>query len=137
MSMRPVNQWLVPSMVTKAARTTDTQTTMTSNMLRLIVKSTLEAQPTRTMKGYTKMAIWMLDPTPTAMARSILFLAATSTAVMCSHALPAMGRMIIPMKDRLRPDYLLTSSMESERNSEQKATTTVVIVIMARAPIRE
>ena len=35
--------------------------------------------------------------------RTILSLAATNTAVMCSHALPAIGRTIRPRKDWLMP----------------------------------
>lgn len=52
----------------------------------------------------------------TPMARSILSLAATKTAVMCSQALPAMGSTIRPRKLWLMPDFLLTSSMEPVRN---------------------
>ena len=50
------------------------------------------------------------------MDRSILFFAATTTAVMCSHALPAMGMMMIPMKVRLRCVVLLTSSIAPVKN---------------------
>ena len=60
------------------------------------------------------------EPRATPMARSILFLAATKTAVMCSHALPAMGSTIRPKNARLMPVPSLTSSMEPVRNLEHR-----------------
>jgi hypothetical protein len=50
----------------------------------------------------------MLLPMATPRLRSILSLAATNTAVMCSQALPAMGSTMKPRKLRLRPHVLLT-----------------------------
>ena len=81
--------------------------------------STKTAYPMRTSTGSTKMAIWIEDPRATPIARSILFLYATRTAVICSQALPAMGRMISPRKASLRPDLVLTSEMASVRNLQR------------------
>jgi hypothetical protein len=41
------------------------------------------AHPSRTMRGVTKRAICIDEPTATPIARSILFLIATVTAVKC------------------------------------------------------
>ncbi len=55
-------------------------------------------------------------PRATPMARSILFLTATNTAVMCSQAFPAMGSTMRPRKAWLSPDFWLTSSRAPVRN---------------------
>ena len=52
--------------------------------------------PITTIKGSTSIAICMLDPTATPIARSILSLQATVTAVACSAALPTIGSRISP-----------------------------------------
>ena len=39
---------------------------------------------------------------------------------MCSHALPAMGKMMSPRKAWLSPDWTLTSLMASVRNLQQR-----------------
>jgi hypothetical protein len=44
---------------------------------------------------------WIEEPTATPIARSILFLLATVTAVTCSAALPTIGRMISPINASL------------------------------------
>ncbi len=54
------------------------------------------------------------------MARSILSLAATNTAVMCSAALPAMGSTMSPRNRRPTPVLSLTSSMAPVRNLRSK-----------------
>lgn len=46
--------------------------------------------------------------------RSILSLAATNTAVMCSQALPAMGSTMNPRKLRLRPHVVLTCTSQHQ-----------------------
>lgn len=56
--------------------------------------------------------------------RTILSLAATKTAVMCSQALPAMGRTMRPRKGRLMPPVFETSSMEPVKNSAPHNTVT-------------
>ena len=58
----------------------------------------------------------MLEPSATPMARSILSFAATNTAVMCSHALPAMGSTMRPRNWRPMPNRCDTCSMEPVRN---------------------
>ncbi len=59
---------------------------------------------------------WMEEPRATPMARSILSLTATNTAVMCSHALPAMGSTISPRKACPSPLLSATSSRAPVRN---------------------
>ena len=63
---------------------------------------------------------WMDEPRATAMARSILSLAATNTAVMCSAALPAMGSTMRPRNRRPTPVPSLTSSMDPVKNLPQQ-----------------
>ena len=58
----------------------------------------------------------MDEPRATPMARSILSFMATKTAVMCSQALPAIGRIINPKKVSFSPELLLTASMAPVRN---------------------
>ena len=50
----------------------------------------------------THKAIWIAEPTDTAMAKSRLSLAATVTTVKYSDIFPTMGRMIKPMTDSER-----------------------------------
>ena len=52
--------------------------------------------------------------------RSILFLVATMTAVMCSQALPAMGRTMVPRNASPRPD-LLGAGEEEEGERRDRA----------------
>jgi len=90
------------------------------------------------MKGVTKRAIWIEEPTATPMARSILFFVATVTAVTCSAALPTMGRMMRPMKASLMPSCSSTTAlMESTMNSAQTATRPVEISKRKTAVVRE
>jgi hypothetical protein len=53
-------------------------------------------QPSTTISGSTNSAICMLEPTATPIAKSILSLIDTVTAVACSAALPTMGSRIRP-----------------------------------------
>lgn len=55
----------------------------------------------------------MLDPTATPMARSILSLHATVTAVACSAAFPTIGRRISPTKVLEMLPVSVRASMES------------------------
>lgn len=64
----------------------------------------------------------MDEPSATPIARSILFLQATNTAVMCSHALPAMGSTMSPRNAWLSPLDLLTSSSAPVRNLRRSST---------------
>lgn len=75
-----------------------------------------------------KMAIWMDEPTATPSARSILFFIATMTAVMCSHALPAIGSTMIPRKAWLRPVWALNSSILLQRYLHSRKVTHMVVV---------
>ena len=60
-------------------------------MNRIVVSKTLKnrvmlaprGQPIMTIRGVTRRAIWMDEPTATPMARSILSFMATVTAVTC------------------------------------------------------
>jgi len=69
-----------------------------SNREKYRLMSLLRIQPNSTITGVTKSAIWILEPTATPIARSILFLLATVTAVTCSAAFPTIGRMMRPTK---------------------------------------
>jgi hypothetical protein len=51
----------------------------------------------------TLLQQYVLTGCASSLCRTILSLAATNTAVMCSHALPAIGRTIRPRKDWLMP----------------------------------
>lgn len=58
---------------------------------------------------------WMELPTATPSDRSILFFMATTMAVMCSQALPAMGSTMSPTKPLLSPVSSLNSSIDPVR----------------------
>jgi hypothetical protein len=82
--------------------------------------------------------IWIEDPTATPIAKSILFLLATVTAVTCSAALPTIGRMINPMKASLSPEFPDTTELIlSTMNSAQTATRPVEISNKRTAVVRE
>ena len=55
-------------------------------------------------------------------ARSILFLAATSTATQCSAALPTVATTMMPMKNSLRPMDSDASEIEPTRISDISPT---------------
>src|SRR5262249_21700368 len=57
----------------------------------------------KTSTGATNRAIWMPLPTAMVTARSILFLAATSTAVECSAAFPTVATTMTPTNTSLMP----------------------------------
>ena len=84
--------------MTKVVRMTERVSTVQENGSKVMSNDEPMHQATTTMKGMTKMAIWMEEPTATARARSILLRMATRTAVMCSHALEAIGSTMTPMK---------------------------------------
>ena len=88
MSCTPISQWEVASEVMKLARMTETVRTRVAKGSKLREKGRSMAQATQTIKGMAKSAIWMDEPIATPMDRSILFLRATTIAVMCSQALP-------------------------------------------------
>src|ERR687886_2523171 len=75
-----------------------------------------------TSTGATNSAICALDPMAMLTARSILFLAATSTATQCSAALPTNATTIAPMKNWLRPTDLAASEIEPTRSSDMTPT---------------
>jgi hypothetical protein len=68
--------------------------------------------PITMTNGRTSKAICMLDPTATPIARSILSLHATVTAVACSAALPTIGSRISPTKVLEMPPRSVIASME-------------------------
>jgi hypothetical protein len=102
-------------------------------MNRMVVSKTLKnrvilapsGQPIMTIRGVTRRAIWMDEPTATPMARSILSFMATVTAVTCSAALPTMGNKIKPTKVSEMPLPSTMPSILSTRNSAHRATKTV------------
>lgn len=55
-------------------------------------------QAITTSKGMTNIAIWMLEPTATPIAKSILFLYDAVTAVACSAALDTIGKRTNPIQ---------------------------------------
>lgn len=69
--------------------------------------------PMTMINGSTSNAICILDPTATPIARSILSLQATVTAVACSAALPTIGSRIKPTKVSEMPPRSVMASMES------------------------
>mmetsp|Transcript_10386 Transcript_10386/g.18069 ORF Transcript_10386/g.18069 Transcript_10386/m.18069 type:complete len:207 (-) Transcript_10386:611-1231(-) len=95
---------------------------------KLRLKSCPVAQPTTTHRGSANSAICRELPMTTPIDRSILSFMATITAVICSQAFPAMGNTIIPRNMWPRPVEADTSSMLPVKNSELKATSTVIPV---------
>lgn len=73
------------------------------------VKARLRAEALKVYAEKRRLTC-MEDPSATPIAKSILFFTATKMAVMCSQALPAIGRMMRPKKRSFSPDFLLTSS---------------------------
>jgi hypothetical protein len=71
------------------------------------------------------------------MARSILFFAATVTAVTCSAALPTMGRMIRPIKAALTLVCSTIGSIASLMKSAQTATNAVLMQSITTAAVRD
>lgn len=69
--------------------------------------------PITMISGSTNNAICMLDPTATPIAKSILSLHATVTAVACSAALPTIGRRINPTKVLEIPPRSVIALIES------------------------
>ena len=77
-------------------------------------------------------------PIATPIAKSILFLLATVTAVTCSAALPTMGRRINPTNASLNPELPETTAlMLSTINSAQTATKAVEVRRRKTAVVRE
>ncbi len=89
--------------------------------------------PRITRKGVTRSAICMLLPMATPIARSILFLIETTTAVTCSAALPTIGRRIRPINVLLILAVSTIESILSTRNSAQTATPIVMTTSAAPA----
>jgi hypothetical protein len=79
----------------------------------------------------------MEEPTATPIAKSILFLLATVTAVTCSAALPTMGRMMRPTNASLKDEVSTTALILSTINSAQTATKPVDINSRKTAVVRE
>src|SRR5205807_8179159 len=79
---------------------------------------------TSTSTGATNSAIWALEPIAMLTARSILSLAATSTATQCSAALPTIATTIAPMKNSLRPISFAVSEIEPTNSSDITPTST-------------
>ena len=75
---------------------TEIKRTQVSNVLKKSVMGCPMIHPIMTIKGVTKSAICIEDPTATPMAKSILSFIATDTAVTCSAALPTIGKRISP-----------------------------------------
>ena len=75
----------------------------------------------RTSTGATNSAICALEPMEMLTARSILFLAATSTATQCSAALPTIATTITPTKNSLSPIVSDASEIEPTRISDISA----------------
>lgn len=70
----------------------------------------------------------MAEPTVTLMARSVLFLLATVTAVTSSAVLPTRGRMMRPRKASVRRALATTCSMLLTMFSAQKETTQAEVI---------
>ena len=70
-----------------------------------------------TSTGATNSAICALEPIAMFTARSILSLAATSTATQCSAALPTIATMKTPTKNSDRPMSSEASLMDPTRTS--------------------
>eukprot|EP00955_Chlamydomonas_euryale_P037599 350824-Chlamydomonas_euryale.AAC.2 len=72
---------------------------------------------------------------------SILFLVATMTALMCSHAFPASGSTMMPRKAWPRPVRALNSRMQPARCGGQEVRTgaikVVVVVVGAAAGLED
>jgi hypothetical protein len=69
--------------------------------------------PITTISGRISNATCKLDPIATPIARSILSLQATVTAVACSAAFPTIGRRISPTKVVDKPPDFVIESIES------------------------
>jgi hypothetical protein len=80
--------------------------------LSLTISSTPMIHPRTTISGRTNNAICILEPTATPIARSILSLQATVTAVACSAALPTIGRRINPTNVSPMLPVAVNASME-------------------------
>ena len=76
-------------------------------------------------------------PTLTPMAKSILFFAAMVMAVMCSAALPAMGRIIRPMKAAERGVAETMASMVLVRKKAEMETRVELVRSSQREELRE
>lgn len=84
------------------------------------------------------MSIWIEEPTATPIAKSILFLLATVTAVTCSAAFPTIGRIINPMKASLSPEFPDTTALIlSTINPAQTAPRPVEMSKRKTAVVRE
>ena len=77
--------------------------------------------PSSTSTGATNRATCRLEPKVTAMANSILSLAASWTATRCSARLPMVGMSTTPTKNALRPNESMNGSMAPTRISERMA----------------
>ena len=108
-----------------------------SNSEKYRLMSFCRHHPSSTMTGVTKSAIWMDDPTATPIARSILFFEATVTAVMCSAALPTIGRMMRPTNASETGLRERRAGMLSTRNSAHVATRPVEITRRRMAEVRD
>ena len=67
----------------------------------------------------------MLEPMAMLKARSIWFFSATSTAVLCSAALPMMATAMTPTKTSVRPSTFVAGSTACTSSSLIQATSAV------------
>ena len=75
--------------------------------------------PSRTRTGATNSATWRLDPKVTAIANSILSLAASWTATRCSARLPIVGMSTTPTKNADRPNVSMNGSIGADEDLRQ------------------
>jgi hypothetical protein len=81
-----------------------------------------------TRTGATNSATWRLEPKLTAIANSILSLAASCTATRCSARLPIVGTMTTPTKNAESPNDSMNVSIESTRISDSTASSAAATI---------
>ena len=69
--------------------------------------------------GATNSATWRLEPKVTAIANSILFLAASWTATRCSARLPIVGMITTPTKKADSPNESMNGSIDADQDLRQ------------------
>mmetsp|Transcript_22847 Transcript_22847/g.64884 ORF Transcript_22847/g.64884 Transcript_22847/m.64884 type:complete len:240 (+) Transcript_22847:247-966(+) len=132
-NIKPFSQFDLPSM-TKVS-TTSTPRIITVVFIEPKTKSIgcPKSQPTMTVKGTTKSAIWVDEPTAMPMDNPNRSCIANLTALACSQALPAKGSTMMPMKSSGMPQCFTTSSIALDKNSEEIDTNTVVTAMRRTA----
>eukprot|EP00404_Azadinium_spinosum_P014069 CAMPEP_0180510766 /NCGR_PEP_ID=MMETSP1036_2-20121128/50590_1 /TAXON_ID=632150 /ORGANISM="Azadinium spinosum, Strain 3D9" /LENGTH=152 /DNA_ID=CAMNT_0022521581 /DNA_START=126 /DNA_END=584 /DNA_ORIENTATION=+ len=130
--MKPFSQFDRPSM-TSVSTTSVLRNNTASAFMEPNCKSIgwPSAQPHSTENGTTRRAICVAEPTAMPMANPGRSCMAKRMALACSQALPANGKIIMPMNScGIRPDDT-TCSMVSMRTSEAHPITRVTTAIKA------